>query len=213
MSRTLARGDKLVIATHNPGKLAEFEQLLAGRGLTLLGAASLGLAEPDETEDSFAGNAALKARSAARASGLPALADDSGFCVAALGGAPGIFSARWAGPARDFTVAMQRVHDAVLASAAPLNDAAWFVCVLCLAWPDGESEGFEGRIDGALRWPAAGNNGHGYDPVFQPAGESLRFAEMTDHHKNAISHRGRAFERFAVRLPPPRLDSRSPLLR
>ena len=203
MSRLLARGDELVIATHNPGKLAEFEQLLAASGLTLLGAASLGLAEPDETEDSFAGNAALKARAAARASGLPALADDSGFCVAALGGAPGIFSARWAGPGRDFTAAMRRVHDAVLASADPSSDAAWFVCVLCLAWPDGASECFEGRIDGALRWPPAGNNGHGYDPVFQPAGESLRFAEMTDRHKNAISHRARAFLGLAARLPAP----------
>ncbi len=187
-----------MIASHNPGKLAEFDLLLAGFGLTLLGAAALGLSEPEETADSFIGNATLKARVASAASGLPALADDSGFCVRALGGAPGIHSARWAGPGRDFTHAMRRVHEAVQRSATPLDDAAWFVSVLCLAWPDGACTCFEGRVSGVLRWPPAGGNGHGYDPVFQPDGEALRFAEMTDQRKNAISHRARAFERLTA---------------
>ena len=193
----LARGDRLVLASHNPGKLAEFAMLLDGFGIELLGAGAIGLPEPDETEDSFLGNARLKALAAARASGLPALADDSGFCVRALDGAPGIHSARWAGPKRDFTAAMQRVRDAVADSATPSDDAAWFVSVLCLAWPDGRCDSFEGRIDGALRWPPAGGNGHGYDPVFQPEGSSSRFAEMTDREKNAISHRARSFASFA----------------
>jgi XTP/dITP diphosphohydrolase len=202
MNRKLARGEKLVIASHNPGKLAEFDMLLAGRGLTLVGAAALGLTEPEETEDSFSGNARIKALAAAEASGLPALADDSGFCVRAIGGAPGIHSARWAGPGRDFSVAMQRVHDAVAASRDPSDDAAWFVSVLCLAWPDGHCESFEGRIDGALRWPPHGSNGHGYDPVFQPEGHPLRFAEMSAEEKNAISHRARSFARFAAACLP-----------
>jgi XTP/dITP diphosphohydrolase len=197
MTRRLARGETLVIASHNPGKLAEFDELLAGRGITLVSAAALGLAEPEETENSFEGNARLKALAAARASGLPALSDDSGFCLRALDGAPGIHSARWAGPGRDFTMAMQRVHDAVAASRTPSDDAAWFISVLCLAWPDGHIESFEGRIDGAFRWPPSGTNGHGYDPVFQPEGHPLRFAEMTATEKNAISHRARSFALFA----------------
>jgi XTP/dITP diphosphohydrolase len=200
--RGLSRGETLVIASHNPGKLAEFEMLLAGRGISLVSAAALALPEPDETEDSFEGNARLKALAAARASGLPALADDSGFCVRALDGAPGIHSARWAGPGRDFTVAMQRVHDAAAASRAPSDDAAWFVSVLCLAWPDGHIETFEGRIDGALCWPPRGSNGHGYDPVFQPEGYPLRFAEMTAAEKNAVSHRARSFALFAAACLP-----------
>ncbi len=201
-ARRLARGERLVVATHNAGKLAEFQLLLDGRGIVLVGAAALGLVEPEETEDSFVGNARLKARAAAQASGLPALADDSGFCVRALGGAPGIYSARWAGPDRDFGHAMRRVHEAVLASDRPSDDAAWFVCVLCLAWPDGAIESFEGRTDGVLRWPPRGERGHGYDPVFQPDGQALRFAEMTDGEKNAISHRTRAFTAFAAACLP-----------
>ena len=204
MSRSLRRGDRLVIASHNPGKLAEFELLLAGRGLILLGAASLGLLEPEETADSFAGNARLKAQTAAAAAGLPALADDSGFCLRALDGAPGVYSARWAGPGRDFAQAMQRVREAVQGSATPSDDAAWFISVLCLAWPDGEHACFEGRVDGVLRWPPIGGNGHGYDPVFQPDGARLRFAEMTDQQKNAVSHRAHAFRLFAEAcLPEP----------
>ena len=200
-TRRLARGDRMVLASHNRGKLAEFDLLLAGSGITLLSAAALGLAEPDETEDSFTGNARLKALAAATASGLPALADDSGFCVRALGGAPGVHSARWAGPQRDFAMAMQRVHDAV-AAVADASDAAWFISVLCLAWPDGHAQQFEGRIDGILRWPPCGTNGHGYDPVFQPEGQALRFAEMTDPEKNAISHRARSFALFAAACLP-----------
>ena len=200
--RRLASGDRLVIASHNPGKLAEFELLLAGSGLVLLGAGSLGLAEPEETADSFRGNAELKARAAASGARLPALADDSGFCVRALDDAPGIYSARWAGPGRDFAHAMHRVHEAVHGSKAPADDAAWFICVLCLAWPDGDVSCFEGRIDGVLRWPPAGSNGHGYDPVFQPRGETRRFAEMSDGEKNVISHRARAFARFAAQCLP-----------
>ncbi len=201
-ARRLARGERLVVATHNAGKLAEFELLLRGRGIELVGAAALGLDEPDETEHSFAGNARLKALAAARAAGSPALAADSGFCVRALDGAPGIHSARWAGPGRDFAHAMRRVHEAVLAAADPSDDAAWFVCVLCLAWPDGAMQSFEGRIDGMLRWPPRGERGHGYDPVFQPDGQALRFAEMTDGEKNAISHRARAFAGFAAACLP-----------
>ncbi len=201
-ARRLGRGERLVVATHNAGKLAEFGLLLRGRGVEPVGAAALGLAEPEETEDSFAGNARLKARAAASAAGRPARADDSGCCVRALDGAPGIYSARWAGPGRDFGHAMRRVHEAVLASRAPAEDAAWFVCVLCLAWPDGAAQSFEGRVDGVLRWPPRGGRGHGYDPVFQPEGHALRFAEMADHEKNAISHRARAFAALAAACLP-----------
>ncbi len=200
--RRLGRGQRLVVATHNAGKLAEFALLLSGHGVEPVGAAQLGLAEPEETEDSFAGNARLKAQAAARASGLPALADDSGFCVGALGGAPGIYSARWSGPGRDFGHAMRRVREAVLASQDPSDDAAWFVCVLCLAWPGGAAESFEGRVQGTLRWPPRGDHGHGYDPVFEPTGQTRRFAEMADHEKNAISHRARAFAALAAACLP-----------
>ena len=200
--RRLAPSERLVLASHNAGKLAEFALLLQGRDIALLGAGALGLPEPEETGDSFAANAELKALAAARASGLPALADDSGFCLRALDGAPGIYSARWAGPGRDFGVAMRRVQEAVAASATPADDAAWFISVLCLAWPDGHTENFEGRIDGSFRWPPAGSNGHGYDPVFQPEGQALRFAEMTEGEKNAASHRARAFALFASACLP-----------
>lgn len=201
-ARRLARGDRLVLASHNRGKLAEFVRLLEASGITLLSAADLGLPEPEETENSFEGNARLKALAAAKNSGLPSLADDSGFCLRALDGAPGIYSARWAGPERDFTAAMRRVHDALAAAPDPADNTAWFISVLCLAWPDGHVESFEGRIDGVMAWPPHGGNGHGYDPVFQPDGQSLRFAEMTDLEKNRISHRGRAFRRFAAACLP-----------
>ena len=191
----LSRGDRLVLASHNQGKLAEFAAMLAEHGVTLVSAADLGLPEPEETEDSFVGNARLKARAAAAASGLPSLADDSGFCVAALDGAPGIFSARWAGPSRDFGMAMQRVHDERLARGGG-DTRAWFVSVLCLALPDGRDAVFEGRINGQFVWPPRGTGGHGYDPVFVPNGEARSFAEMLESEKNAISHRGRAFGQF-----------------
>lgn len=202
VAHRLARGDRLVLASHNRGKLAEFGQLLEASGITLLSAADLGLAEPEETEASFEGNARLKALAAAKASGLPSLADDSGFCLRALDGAPGVYSARWAGPERDFAAAMRRVHDALAAAPDPADNAAWFISVLCLAWPDGHVESFEGRVDGVMAWPPRGGNGHGYDPVFQPDGQPRRFAEMTDLEKNAISHRGRAFACFASACLP-----------
>ena len=191
----LSRGDRLVLASHNPGKLAEFEALLDGSGITLVPAAALSLPEPDETADSFAGNARLKAHAAAGATNLPALSDDSGFCVAALGGAPGIYSARWAGPAKDFGVAMQRVHDEG-GTALDADSRAWFVAALCLAMPDGTDAVFEGRIDGRFAWPPRGTGGHGYDPIFMPNGEARSFAEMLEAEKNAISHRARAYARF-----------------
>ncbi|GBQ30070.1 RdgB/HAM1 family non-canonical purine NTP pyrophosphatase [Gluconacetobacter azotocaptans] len=195
----LARGARLVLASHNKGKLAEFSALLAGYGITVLSAGDLALPEPEETADSFTGNAVLKAVAAATAAGLPALADDSGFCVAALGGAPGIYSARWAGPSKDFPAAMARVH-------AEMGDntdrSAWFISVLCLAWPDGTVQTFEGRIDGQFTWPPHGTNGHGYDPVFAPDGGNRTFADMTDVEKNAISHRARAFDLFRAACLP-----------
>lgn len=199
-TRRLAAGDTLVLASHNAGKLAEFSALLAGHGVTLVSAGQLGLPEPEETADSFAGNAALKARAAATASSLPALADDSGLCVAALDGAPGIYSARWAGPAKDFPAAMARIHAGIGGNP---DRAAWFISVLCLAWPDGTLRTFEGRIDGRIAWPPRGGNGHGYDPVFQPVGEARTFAEMPEAEKNAISHRALAFVRFRDDCLPP----------
>jgi len=209
-ARALAPGDRLVLATHNRGKLAEFELLLRGTGITLASAAEFGLAEPEETEDSFAGNARLKAVAASGACGLPALADDSGFCLAALDGAPGIYSARWAGPGRDFGLAMRRVHEALAASTTPADHRAWFISVMCLAWPDGRTELFEGRIDGAFCWPPQGSHGHGYDPVFLPDGSALRFAEMAEADKNRISHRGRCFERFAAACLPTHQPANAP---
>ena len=191
----LSHGDRVVLATHNPGKIVEFEALLADTGIVAASAASLGLPEPEETEDSFVGNARLKAHAAAKAAGLPALADDSGFCVAALGSRPGIHSARWAGPARDFGMAMQRVHDE-LGAGSDGDPAAWFVAVLCLALPDGADAVFEGRIDGRFVWPPRGTGGYGYDPMFMANGEARSFAEMLEAEKNAISHRARAFAKF-----------------
>ena len=182
--------DKVVAATHNKGKLVELHELLAPHGLVVVGAGELGLPEPEETESDFAGNARLKALAAARASGLPALADDSGFCAAALNGAPGVLSARWAGPNKDFAVAMNRVHEGI----GPDGDArAWFVCVLCLAWPDGHTESFLGRVDGQIAWPPRGTRGFGYDPMFVPAGASLTYGETDPEEKHATSHRARAF--------------------
>jgi XTP/dITP diphosphohydrolase len=187
-------GDRLVLATHNPGKIEELAFLMRPRGVAVVPAAALGLVEPEETEPSFAGNAALKARAAARASGLPALADDSGLVVPALGGAPGIHSARWAGPGRDFGLAIRRVLDALAerGAVAAADRAASFVAALCLAWPDGHLELFEGRCDGHLVTAPRGAHAFGYDPIFVPAGESRTFAEMEPAEKHRLSHRGRA---------------------
>ena len=194
-------GDRLVVATHNPGKLAEIGDLLAPLRVTAVSAASLGLAEPEETGTSFIANAVLKARDAAEASGLPALADDSGLVVPALGGAPGIYSARWAGPERDFRRAMARV-------AQELGDnpdrRAHFTAALALAWPDGHVESFEGRVQGTLVWPPRGTQGFGYDPMFLPEGGRLTFGEMEPAAKHRISHRALAFEQLIAACFGPR---------
>lgn len=187
-------GDTLLFATHNAGKLEEMRALLAPHGVTIVSAAELGLPEPEETEDSFVGNARIKAHSAAKATGLVALSDDSGLCVDALEGAPGVFTADWAeGPGgRDFGKAMSRTHDALLARGAGRPWAASFVCVLVLAWPDGGELVFEGAIAGHLTWPIRGEEGHGYDPMFVPVGHDVTFAEMPKALKNSMSHRSKA---------------------
>ena len=190
--RTLA-GPKLVLATHNAGKLREVAELLAPWGLEVIGAGALGLAEPAETEDSFLGNARIKALAAARASGLPALADDSGFSVAALNGAPGVQTADWAEMpqgGRDYAMAMGKVEK--LAWHAE-DRHAWFSCALVLAWPDGHTEGFLGEVHGDWIWPPRGSHGFGYDPMFVPEGNALTFGEMAPAAKHAISHRAAAF--------------------
>ncbi|HET6183904.1 MAG TPA: RdgB/HAM1 family non-canonical purine NTP pyrophosphatase [Acetobacteraceae bacterium] len=201
MARRLDAGTELVIATHNPGKLQEILELIAPFGLGAVSAGELGLPEPEETGASFADNARLKALAAATAAGRPALADDSGFCVAALGGAPGIYSARWAGPGKDFGAAMERVNDELVAAE---DRRAWFIAALCLASPDGTSATFIGRVDGTAVWPPRGKLGFGYDPMFAPAGSSLTFGEMEPGQKHALSHRARAFAQFAAAcLPQP----------
>lgn len=185
--RRVARGGRLVLATHNAGKLREMEGLLAPCGVSVVSAGALGLPEPAETAPDFAGNARLKALAAASA-GLPALADDSGFCVAALGGAPGVFSARWAGAARDFSAAMRRVWAEIEASGS-LDRRAWFVSVLCLAWPDGTTSTFMGRVEGEAVWPPVGTHGFGYDPMFRPSGSALTYGQLDPVLKQAGSHR------------------------
>lgn len=201
--KQLQRGTQLVVASHNPGKAWEINQLIALYGLKAVSAGDLGLGEPEETEATFEGNAKLKAVAAAKASGLPALADDSGLEVQCLRGAPGIYSARWAGPGKDFGVAMQRVADEVTArnawtgfGSAARGPRANFTSVLCLAWPDGETQVFTGQVFGRLVWPARGGNGFGYDPMFIADGEDKTFGEMEPKEKYAISHRTRAFEKF-----------------
>jgi XTP/dITP diphosphohydrolase len=186
--------NKLVIASHNQGKIVEIGALLAPYRVEALGAAALGLPEPDETEPTFEGNAALKARAAVSATGLPALADDSGLVVPALGGAPGIYSARWAGPDRDFMLAMKRVHDELDDKTA----SASFVSVLALIWPDGGEELFRGEVHGTLSWPPRGDNGFGYDPMFIPDGYSQTFGELPHEVKYAIDHRARAFQKLVA---------------
>lgn len=199
MSGRILEPGRLVLATHNPGKVVELGELMRPHGLEVVSAGELGLVEPEETEDSFAGNARLKALAAAQASGLPALADDSGLCVDALGGAPGIYSARWAGPDRDFGIAMQKVWDA-LGEQDP--HSAYFVCALCVAWPDGHAETVEGRVDGRLVWPPRGENGFGYDPMFVMDGRSQTYGEMPRSDKEADNHRARAFAKLLPLLPP-----------
>jgi XTP/dITP diphosphohydrolase len=197
MGVTLRRGTRLVIASHNEGKVREIADLLAPFGIEGVPAGTFGLPEPEETGDSFAENAKLKAVAAARASRLPALADDSGLEVAALGGEPGIHSARWGGETRDFGFAMERVHREL--EAAGVKDwSANFTCALALAAPDGKSEVFEGKALGTLTWPPRGSRGFGYDPIFVPEGHSETFGEMEPSLKDAISHRARAFEKLML---------------
>jgi XTP/dITP diphosphohydrolase len=189
MARKLTQGP-LVVASHNPGKVREINALIAPFGLEARSAGELNLPEPEETGVTFVENALIKARAAAAASGLPALADDSGLAVEALDGAPGVYSARWAGPGKDFSVAMAKVNTLL----TPATDKrAHFACVLALVWPDGHEETFEGRVDGTLVWPPRGDLGFGYDPIFQPLGYDTTFGEMTQAEKQAISHRARAF--------------------
>ena len=188
-------GGTLVIASHNAGKLGEFAALLKPLGVAVVSAVELDLAEVAETGTSFRANAEIKALAAAIASGLPALADDSGLSVAALDGQPGIHSARWAGEPRDFAAAMERLERAL----AGLDDRrAWFTCALALAWPDGHCEIFEGRVDGTLVWPPRGERGFGYDPVFRSDGAEQTFAEMAPEAKGAISHRAVAFGKLTA---------------
>lgn len=196
---TLKPGTALVIASHNKGKVAEIAELLAPFGFAVKSAGDLGLPEPEETEDSFAGNAVLKARAAAEASGLAALADDSGLCVRALGDAPGIYSARWAGPKKDFGFAMARIERELSAKNAT-DRSAKFVCALALALPGGNVEIFEGAVEGALVFPPRGGNGFGYDPIFIADGMDITFGEMEPAAKHAISHRARAFEKLVAWL-------------
>ena len=193
MTRKIGAGD-LLVATHNAGKLAEMRALLAPYGITVRSAREFGLGEPEETEDSFVGNARIKARAAVEATGLVTLADDSGLCVDALGGDPGVRTADWAETpsGRDFDVAMQRTREALGAAGAGEPWTASFHCVLVLAWPDGHEEVFEGIARGLLVWPTRGAHGHGYDPMFVPEGESRTFAEMTEAEKNRLSHRSKA---------------------
>lgn len=197
-------GDRLVIATHNPGKLREIRALIEPLGIACVGAEELGLPEPDEIGVSFADNADLKAREAADLSGLPALADDSGLCVDALHGRPGIFSARWAedeAGKRDWQRAMARVWRETEAAGKDAGHDAHFACALAIAWPnDGQAETFEGRVDGALVWPPRGDQGFGYDPMFVPAGHALTFGEMEPAAKHGMSHRAVAFAKLVGAL-------------
>lgn len=197
--RKLGAG-RLVIASHNAGKVREIRALLAPYGVEPVSAASLDIPEPEETGTTFAANAELKARFSADLSGLPALADDSGLCVEALGGEPGIFSARWAGPDKDFGTAMRLVEDHLARADDKLGRDAHFVCALALAWPDGHVETFEGRVDGHLVNPPRGGKGFGYDPMFQPWNHEQTFGEMEPNAKHAISHRADAFAKLVAAL-------------
>ncbi|HRO10803.1 non-canonical purine NTP pyrophosphatase [Amaricoccus sp.] len=200
MTRRLG-GGRLVVATHNRGKLAEIRALLAPFPVEVVAAADLGLPEPAETEETFVGNARIKAHAAAGASGLPALADDSGIEVDALGGAPGVHTADWAelpGGGRDFVQAMRRTWDELERTGAAAPRTARFRCTLVLAWPDGHDEVFEGAVEGQCVWPMRGERGHGYDPMFQPDGRALTFGEMDPAEKNRMSHRAVAFGRLVA---------------
>jgi len=202
-TRKLTSGLKIVVASHNEGKVREIRDLLSPFGLVTISAAELSLPEPEETETTFAGNAKLKALAAAKASGLPALSDDSGLAVDALNGEPGIYAARWAelprievetyGGRRDFDMAMWHIHDRLGESS---NRRARFICALCLAWPEGETSVYEGKVEGEMVWPPRGDKGFGYDPMFQQIGATHTFAEIDPAAKHAVSHRADAFVKF-----------------
>ncbi|WP_034817161.1 RdgB/HAM1 family non-canonical purine NTP pyrophosphatase [Hyphomonas sp. L-53-1-40] len=198
MIRRLSPG-RLVAATHNKGKVSELTDLFAPLGFEVVSAIELDLPEPEETEATFAGNAILKARAAAEATGAPALSDDSGLSVTALGGAPGIYSARWAGEPRDFGRAMEKVQRE-MDDIGATDRSAKFVCALAIVWPDGHAEVFEGEVHGELTWPPRGDKGFGYDPVFVAEGESITFGEMEPALKHAMSHRARAVEKLKAAL-------------
>lgn len=194
---------KVVIASHNEGKVAEFRALLAPYGMEPVSAKSLGLPEPEETGTTFSANALLKAVSACDLSGLPVIADDSGLCVEVLGGDPGVYTANWAETEdgrRDWNLAMGKVEEKLQALGPNVSRAAHFTCTLAVAWPDGSDAEFEGRIEGTLTWPPRGSLGHGYDPVFVPLGETRTFAELSADEKNAISHRAVAFRKLVDAL-------------
>jgi XTP/dITP diphosphohydrolase len=199
MPRRLAPGQRLVLATHNKGKLAEIADLLHPLGLEVVSAGDLGLPEPAEDAPDFTGNAQIKALAAAQATGLPALADDSGFCVAALDGRPGVQSARWAGPDKNFTAAMARMNREIGDNP---DRRAWFIAALCLGWPDGHTETFVGRVDGTAIWPPRGTLGFGYDPMFLPRGATQTFGEMPPKSKHAVSHRAQAFAQLLAACLP-----------
>lgn len=199
MTRRFA-GDRLLVATHNRGKLEEIADLLRDFGVSVLGAAEMNLPEPEETGTSFVENARIKAHAAAQATGLPALADDSGLEIDALRGAPGVYTADWAetGSGRDFGLAMEKVHAALKTAGAETPWTARFCCTLVLAWPDGHDEVFPGAMSGQIVWPGRGARGHGYDPVFQPDGYDVTFGEMDRWEKNRISHRADAFRKLVA---------------
>lgn len=186
---------KLVIASHNAGKVREIGDLMAPFGVEVVSAGELDLPEPEETGDTFVANALLKAHAAAEGANLPALADDSGLAVNALDGAPGIYSARWAGPGKDFSVAMEKVEELLRGAE---DRSASFVCALALAWPDGHAEVFEGTVDGEITWPPTGEKGFGYDPIFTAEGETITFGEMEPERKHALSHRADAFRKLVA---------------
>ena len=200
-SRSL-KNQSIVIATHNKGKLEEFAELLAPYGVTAKSAGELGLAEPAETETTFRGNALIKAQAACKATGLITISDDSGLCVDALDGAPGVYTADWAGPSRDWSQAMRLVEEKLQSAGATTSSQrkAQFMCTLCVMWPDGEVRYYEGIAPGQLVWPPRGALGHGYDPAFVPDGQTSTFAEMTHADKNKISHRARALEKLLADL-------------
>lgn len=186
---------KLIVASHNAGKVREIADLIRPFAIEAVSATALNLPEPEETEETFAGNALLKAHAAANAAQLPALSDDSGLCVDALQGEPGVYSARWAGPSKDFALAMREVHERMLQTGSH-DRTARFLCALAIAWPDGHAEAFEGEVKGRLVWPPRGTRGFGYDPIFVPDGRRETFGEMDQTAKHAMSHRARAFAKF-----------------